>query len=50
MLTAGRPDLVARVEVYQETTFIWRGEVVASVDRLDLDAFCFMQGRKFQLL
>jgi SAM-dependent methyltransferase len=50
MLAAGRPDLVAKVEVYQGTAFIWRGDAPAGPERLDLDALCFMQGRSFQLL
>ena len=50
MLAAGRPDLIAKVEVYQGSEFIWRGERASFGDRLDLDALCFMQGRKFQLL
>ena len=50
MLAAGRPDLIAKVEVYQGTAFIWRGDAPTSDDRIDLDGLCFMQGRKFQLL
>ena len=50
MLAAGRPDLIAKIEVYQGTAFIWRGDKPSFDDRLDLDALCFMQGRKFQLL
>ena len=50
MLAAGRPDLVAKVEVYQGTTFIWRGGAPDGPDRLDLAALCFMQGRSFHLL
>ena len=50
MLAAGRPDLIAKVEIYQGAAFIWRGDEPAFDDRIDLDALCFMQGRTFHLL
>ncbi len=50
MACAGRPDLVAKIEVRQGMAFVARGEAAASDARLDLDRLCFMQGRSFQLL
>ncbi len=50
MVAAGRPDLVAKVEVFQSVVFVWKGEGASSAERLDLDSLCFMQGRAFKLL
>lgn len=47
MACAGRPDLVARVDVRPEVAFVWKGGAGVSTERLDLDQLCFMQGRTF---
>ena len=50
MVCAGRPDLVAKLEVRQGMAFVARGSAPVSEQRLELDQLCFMQGRRFQLL
>ncbi len=50
MVAAGRPDLVARVDVRPSLAFVWRGDAPAGAERLDIDGLCFMQNRSFTLL
>ena len=50
MVCASRPDLVAKIEVFQGLAFVRKGDAPASDLRLDLDRLCWMQGREFRLL
>jgi SAM-dependent methyltransferase len=50
MVCAGRPDLVAKIQVFPGIAFVMKGPSAASEDRLDVDSLCWMQGRSFSLL
>lgn len=50
MICAGRPDLIAQVQVFPSITFVWRGASPPATERLDVDGLCWTQGRPFHLL
>ncbi len=50
MVCAGRPDLIARIQVFPGIAFVQKGEAAASRDRLDIERLCWMQGRAFRML
>lgn len=50
MVCAGRPDLVASVEVHPGVAFVRRGTAEPSAERLDVESLCWTQGRPFTLL
>ena len=50
LVCAGRPDLIAGVDVRPGVTFVRRGPAEPSTARLDLETLYWTHGRKFNLL